>query len=64
MTDPIASLLGEWSVGINAYSVLLRIIISGMLAAIVGCERSSKRHSAGLRTIHTYITCYDDCHAA
>lgn len=50
MTDPIASLLGEWSVGINAYSVLLRIIISGVLAAIVGCERSSKRHSAGLRT--------------
>ncbi len=50
MTDPIATFLGEWSVSVNVYSVMLRICLSVVLAAIVGCERSSKRHSAGLRT--------------
>lgn len=50
MTDPIASLLGEWSQTLNGYSILFRILLSVILAAVIGCERSSKRHSAGLRT--------------
>lgn len=50
MTDPIANILGEWSTSINGYSIVLRILLSVTLAAIIGCERSSKRHSAGLRT--------------
>ena len=50
MTDPIAKLLGEWSQSLNVYSILFRILLSVCLAAIIGCERSSKRHSAGLRT--------------
>ena len=48
--DPIALSLGEWSQNINAYSVLFRITVIIVLASIIGCERSSKRHSAGLRT--------------
>lgn len=48
--DPIAAMLGEWSSEINAGSIVFRIAISIVLAAIIGCERSSKRHSAGLRT--------------
>lgn len=48
--DPIASLLGDWSLEVNVYSVLLRILLSVALASVIGCERSSKRHSAGLRT--------------
>ena len=55
MADPftndfIAQNLGTWSVGINSYSVLFRIFIVFIFASIIGCERSSKRHSAGLRT--------------
>ena len=50
VTDPIAALLGGWSTGLNPYSVLLRVFIIVLLASIIGCERSSKRHSAGLRT--------------
>lgn len=50
MTDPIAAMLGEWSQGLNGYSILFRILLSVCLAAVIGCERSSKRHSAGLRT--------------
>ena len=48
--DPLARLMGDWSVEINFYTILLRIGLSVFLAAIIGCERSVKRHSAGLRT--------------
>ena len=48
--DPLIEYLGEWAMGINFYSVLFRICLVLMLSALVGCERSSKRHSAGLRT--------------
>ncbi len=50
ISDPIARLLGEWSTGLNTYSVILRIAIAVIFASVIGCERSSKRHSAGLRT--------------
>lgn len=50
MIDPIAELLGNWSQGINVWSILLRICVSVFLGAIVGWERASKRHAAGLRT--------------
>lgn len=50
IVDPIASFLGQWSIDVNIWSILFRIALSVGLAAIIGCERSSKRHSAGLRT--------------
>ena len=50
MGDPIAHLLGTWSEEINLGSLLLRLTLIVCLAASIGCERSSKRHSAGLRT--------------
>lgn len=49
-TDPIARLLGEWSARLDVGSIVFRILLSVLLATIIGCERSSKRHSAGLRT--------------
>ena len=48
--DPIASYLGLWSSSINVYSILFRITLAVVLASFIGWERSSKRHSAGLRT--------------
>ena len=50
MNDPISITLGQWSQELNTYSALFRILLSVCLAAVIGCERSSKRHSAGLRT--------------
>lgn len=50
MQDYLATLLGPWASELNTCSILLRIALSLILAAIVGYERSSKRHSAGLRT--------------
>ena len=48
--DPLEKALGVWATDINPASVALRIVISLVLAAVIGCERSSKRHAAGLRT--------------
>ena len=50
MTDPIARLLGAWSSEINFPSILLRLALSVLFSAIIGWERSTKRHSAGFRT--------------
>ena len=41
MNDPIASLLGGWSTELNLYSVLLRVAVSVIFAAIIGCERAN-----------------------
>ena len=48
--DFLASLLGSWSMGLNGWSILFRILLSCIMAAVIGCERSRKRHFAGLRT--------------
>lgn len=48
--DPIAGVLGSWASGLNLWSVLLRVLLSLVLGAVIGWERSNKRHSAGLRT--------------
>jgi putative Mg2+ transporter-C (MgtC) family protein len=49
-TDFLASLLGEWPAELNVYSILFRVLLSVIIAAVIGCERSRKHHSAGLRT--------------
>lgn len=48
--DPLARFLGDWAFSLNAYSALLRVSLACICAAIVGCERAHKRHSAGMRT--------------
>ena len=48
--DPIAELLGAWASEIGVGSIALRVLLSVLLAAVIGWERSSKRHAAGLRT--------------
>ena len=50
INDPIALLLGTWSVELNLLSVLFRTLVAVIFAAILGCERATKRHAAGLRT--------------
>lgn len=48
--DPLANWLGDWSKGLHTGSVIFRVALVVVLAAVIGCERSSKRHAAGLRT--------------
>ena len=47
--DPLAGLLGIPET-LTPGTLLLRIILSLFLGAVIGWERSNKRHSAGLRT--------------
>ena len=68
--DPVARLLGDWAAGITVGSILLRLFLSLAMGAIIGWERSSKRHSAGLRTfmlaflIGTLAAVLDSCLSA
>lgn len=49
--DFLASLLGQWASESNGtMSIVFRITLAFVFAALVGWERSTKRHSAGLRT--------------
>ena len=50
MNDYLAAVLGPWASGLGAGAIVLRVLLSLVLSAVIGCERSSKRHSAGLRT--------------
>ena len=50
MYDPIATVLGTWAADLSVGAIFLRIGLSLLLSAILGCERSGKRHAAGLRT--------------
>lgn len=49
-SDPIARLLGPWSAQLGWGSVLFRVLVSVLFATVIGCERATKRHAAGLRT--------------
>lgn len=48
--DPIAELLGKWSGEVSVQSIILRLALAVVFSAVIGCERASKRHAAGLRT--------------
>lgn len=48
--DPLSKVMGVWAATITIGSIFLRLFLSTLLSAILGCERASKRHSAGLRT--------------
>lgn len=50
MNDIIVDFLGEWSKGFNIGGVALKIALTVLLGALVGSERATKRHAAGLRT--------------
>lgn len=58
MSDPIAQHLGSWSQEINVLSICLRIALAVFLTSVIGCERSSKRHSAGLSLCADFVFIY------
>ena len=48
--DPINQLLGPWASDLTLPAIVLRFVVSALIGTVVGWERASKRHSAGLRT--------------
>ena len=58
-TDPLANLLGDWSVGINIWSIILRVVLAILIGGLIGSERAIKHHVAGLRTYT--LVCLGSC---
>ncbi len=50
IVDPLAKLFGEWSVSISVGSIVFRLFLALVLSFLIGFERSSRNHAAGLRT--------------
>ncbi|MCQ2399957.1 MAG: MgtC/SapB family protein, partial [Clostridia bacterium] len=48
--DFFVGILGDWSGTVNVWSILFRIFVSLVFSSVIGCERATKRHAAGLRT--------------
>lgn len=48
--DIIVKWLGEWSGEVGFGAAALRLFLAVFCASVLGFERASKRHSAGLRT--------------
>ena len=48
--DPIGKYLGEWSESVSIGGILFKLALSIIMGAVIGMERSNKRHAAGLRT--------------
>ena len=46
----ITGILNAWANNLSFASVLLRVLISALISLIIGCERATKRHAAGVRT--------------
>lgn len=50
LVDPIARQIGEWMADITVPSIIIRLVLACLFGGIVGIERSTKKHAAGLRT--------------
>ena len=59
--DPIVKLVGDWAYDINVWSVILRVVLACLIGGIIGAERASKHHVAGLRTY--ILVCLGSCAA-
>ena len=42
--------LGSFASDLSIKSVLIRVLVSAIISTIIGCERATKRHAAGVRT--------------
>lgn len=48
--DPISRLFGDWLADVTIPSIIIRLLLACLFGGIVGIERSTKKHAAGLRT--------------
>ena len=48
--DPIVKIVGDWLFEINALSIFIRLFLAALFGGIIGIERTTKKHAAGLRT--------------
>lgn len=56
--DPIVKMFGPWAQELSLATIALRILLSVTLGTVIGCERATKRHAAGVRTfVVTSLAC-------
>lgn len=48
--DPITNLIGDWLGTVNVLSISIRLLLAALFGGIIGIERTTKKHAAGLRT--------------
>ena len=48
--DPLVELIGSWLYEINVISIAIRLVLAALFGGIIGIERTTKKHAAGLRT--------------
>ncbi len=48
--DPLAKLMGEWAWTVSVYSIILRTVVPFVFSFYVGCDRTTKGHTAGMKT--------------
>ena len=48
--DPISKLFGDWISDITVPSIIIRLVLACLFGGVVGIERATKKHAAGLRT--------------
>lgn len=48
--DPIVKMAGEWLADMNVLTIAIRILLAALFGGIIGIERTTKKHAAGLRT--------------
>lgn len=49
-SDPIVSTTGSWLSELNVLSIMIRLVLAALFGGIIGIERTTKKHAAGLRT--------------
>lgn len=59
--DPICRHLAPWLEEINVWSITIRLLIAGLFGGVIGIERTTKKHAAGLRTY--ILVCIGACMA-
>ena len=48
--DLISKTLDSLAIDLSIKSILIRVLVSAIISTIIGCERATKRHAAGVRT--------------
>ncbi len=63
--DPIVELIEKWSgyefTSLTWYAIIIRLLLAVLLGSIIGAERATKSHAAGLRTY--ILVCIGSCSA-
>ena len=56
--DPIIRTLAPWARELSLATIVLRVCLSVVLSTVIGCERATNRHAAGVRTfVVTSLAC-------